>query len=364
MVSKKQHLVHVMMLCSLLNVCGCIFQDEGVNASHEKTIDKGADVLFGTDQYLYGVYGEVYCINWEGEIMWEIPNLGSRGMVMSEEGILAKTYDKATKNGGVAFISFEGQILWQKELELISSTGLGASKNLLVAGSTNGNMWAFSQAGEILWRYNHNGAIEQVVIAPNGSCVIFCDDSHINSVMDGKLVWSEYVGRISTYENKRTLVFSPDSSYFVHESRIDGSKIVVKTPDGEEMWSFSLEDRLRSVAITHDSHYIIAGCNGYVYKFTSDGNLVWKSRVGADNEYLAITPNAEYTVVGAVSPFSRIIVLNMEGKPLWKSKSFDNIFAVAISPNGNNIAFSNRLRKLYLFSNRPGEDSCVFLRFL
>jgi outer membrane protein assembly factor BamB len=358
MVSKTQHVIHIMMLYSLLNLGGCIFQNEGVNVSHEYFIDRGADVLIGKNEYLYGVFGKVYCVNWEGEIIWETPNLGGRGMVISEEGILAETYDRATNSGGVAFLSFEGQILWQKKLELLSSTGLGASKNLLVAGSTKGNMWAFSPSGETLWTYDHTGAIEQLVVAPNDSWVIFNDDYHVNAIVDGKLMWSEYVGRISTYENKRTLAISPDSSYFVHSSRVDGPKIVVKTLKGEELWSFALENRLRSVIITHDSKCIIAGCHGYIYKFTSDGTLLWKSKVGADNKCLSITPNAEYIVVGAVgalSPFSRIIVLNVEGKPLWKAKSAENIFAVGISPNGSHVAFSNRLYHLYLFSNLPKE---------
>jgi hypothetical protein len=72
-------------------------------------------------------------------------------------------------------------------------------------------MWAFSPSGETLWTYDHDGAIEQLVVAPDDSCVIFCDDYHINCVANGTLRWSEYTGRISTYENKRTLAFSPDS---------------------------------------------------------------------------------------------------------------------------------------------------------
>jgi outer membrane protein assembly factor BamB len=216
-------------------------------------------------------------------------------------------------------------------------------------------MWAFSPSGEALWTYDHTGAIEELVVAPNGSCIIFSDDYHINGIVDGELMWSEYVGRTS-YENNRTLAISPDSSYFVHGSRVNGPKIVVKNLKGDELWSFSLENLLRSVVITHDSKYIIAGCHGYIYKFISDGTLVWKSRVGADNKYLSITPNAEYIVVGAigaVSPFSRIIVLDVEGKPLWKARSIENIFAVGVSLDGSHVAFSNRLYHLYLFSNPP-----------
>lgn len=352
---KNLLVIHITIFCFALNLAGCIFQDEGVTISCGDSMERGADILLATDEYLYGVYGEVYCLNWKGEIIWETPNLGSRGMIKFEKGILAKLYCRETGIGGVAFVTLEGKILWQKELELISSTGLGASNNMLVAGSTNGTLWAFSPSGEALWTYDHDGAIEQLVVAPDDSCVIFCDDYNINCVANGIVCWSEYTGRISTYENKRTLAFSPDSSYFIHESRIDGPRIVAKTPDGEELWSFPLENRLRSVAITDDSNFVIAGCTGYLYKFTSEGTLVWKSKVGADNQYLAITPDAQCIVIGAVSPFSRMIVINAEGKPLWRTRSIDNIFAVVISPDGKKVAFSNRLDNLYLFSNPPEE---------
>jgi hypothetical protein len=134
MILKKQHVIYIMILFFTLNLPGCIFQDEGVTISSGDFIERGADILIGTNEYLYGVYGEVYCPNWKGEIIWKTPNLGSGGMVISEGGILAEIYYREKGIEGVVFIDFEGQILWQKELELISTARLGASNHMLVAG--------------------------------------------------------------------------------------------------------------------------------------------------------------------------------------------------------------------------------------
>jgi hypothetical protein len=43
---------------------------------------------------------------------------------------------------------------------------------------------------------------------------------------------------------------------------------------------WDVEDLLTSVIITSDSQYIIAGCHEYLYKFTRNGELVWKKPIG------------------------------------------------------------------------------------
>jgi hypothetical protein len=69
-----------------------------------------------------------------------------------------------------------------------------------------------------------------------------------------------------------------------------------------------------------------------------------------DNQYLALTPGAEYIAVGSIFPF-RLIVVDRDGNVLWKDSSWDNVFAVTISPDGTHVAYSNRFERLYIFSN-------------
>ena len=141
----------------------------------------------------------------------------------------------------------------------------------------------------------------------------------------------------------------------MYGSEKDYRRIVVATPDGDELWSHPLEGPLQSVVITDNSEYILAGSFGTIYKFTRDGTLVWEHDVGINIEYLAITPDADYIAAGSLGLPSALIVLNRNGEVLWKARSFDTIFAVAISPDGSHVAFSNRLHQLFILPNPPEE---------
>jgi WD40 repeat protein len=264
-------------------------------------------------------------------------------------------------------LNLQGEILWQRETGPLSQTKTRASQNLLAAGSTQdlqtGILWAFSKRGDVLWVYNHSALIDEVAVAPDSSCIVFTDEKNsVNCVRNGDLIWSEYVDRTSSVGNNRTLIFSPDSSYLVYGSEKSGPRIVAVTPEGEELWSYPLENSLRSAVITQDGQFIIAGSQGYIYKFTREGHLVWKRKAGADNKCIAITPKGNFIAVGSYSLFSQLIVLDIEGTVLWKALSSDSIFSVAISPDGEYVAFSNRSTELYIFSNPP--ESNAFMEII
>jgi len=346
-------LVWMMAMLTMIST-GCIFQNGSDYVSGGTILDLRANTLIGTDEHLYVLTGKAVCLDWEGTTIWESQKLGGWGMVFLGDGFFAKTYDQSSKKGGVAFLNLNGEILWQEETRLISTIAIDASQNLLAAGTRDGVLWVFSKAGDVLWTYTNYVEIDQVVVALDSSCVIFTDyHRYLTCVREGEVVWSKTVKGIYEGGSNRIMVCSPDSSYFVYRSEEGGSKMVASTLEGKEIWSVPLESELRSVAVTSDGTAIIAGCRGAVYKFTSAGILVWKIDVGADNQYIAITPEADYIAVGSASPFSHLILLSGEGEVLWKARSSDNIFAVGISPNGKYVVFSNRLGKLYIYSNPP-----------
>lgn len=90
-----------------------------------------------------------------------------------------------------------------------------------------------------------------------------------------------------------------------------------------------------------------------ILKIIGSKDFVWNIKVGADNKYIVITPEADYIAVGSFSPTSHSILLSGDGEVLWKAKSFDNIFAVTISHNGEYVIFSSRIGNLYIYPNPP-----------
>jgi hypothetical protein len=347
-----------LVCCLLIGLTGCINQNVGEDmgrkaANGKVTLKTYADILIGTDEFLFGCSGTVFCLDWDGNLVWQTESLGSSGIVLCGDTLFVTTYKKSQETGGAALLSLTGEVLWQRETGRVNSAAIGGSKNLLAIGTHDtGILYCFSKEGEVLWTYDDGESIEQVSVAPDGSCVVFTDfEDRINCVRDGELIWSKNAGSIYTGSRNRTVAFSPDSSYIVYRFMGEEPQIKVSTLDGQDIWSYPLEDRLTSVIITSDSQYIIAGCNEYLYEFTRDGELVWKKHIGSDNQYLASTPGAEYIALGCVSLPSFLVVVDRNGNVLWRDLSFDVVFAVAISPDGNHVAYCNHLERLYIFSN-------------
>ena len=348
----------IVLILIFVNIIGCLIQDEKADfMKSEIQIKMQADVLIGTNEVLYAMDGKIVCLDWKGNSLWESSFLGGRGMVDIDNYILATTYDKSFDTRGIALLDKNGKILWTKEMDQISSLGIGASDNLLAVGSSKtGTLYAYSPEGELLWKYNHFTGIDQVMVAPDGSHIVFTGyDNTVNCVKDGNLVWSRDVGEVDTGWSRRTMAFAPDSSYLVYESRKGGDSIIASTPDGKILWSYPIEKYIKSVAISEDGQSIFVGGYEYVYKLTPQGTCVWSTWVGGNIHYIASTPRAEYIAVISNGLPATLEVLNKDGEVLWSARSWDTIFSVTISPDGNHVAFGNRLHQLHIFSNPPRE---------
>lgn len=176
---------------------------------------------------------------------------------------------------------------------------------MLAAGTKEGVLWAFSRTGEVLWTYDNDAPIEQVMVAPDDSCIVFSDYikeynylTRVKCVRNGELIWSKRVKGIWGGLSLRRMAFSPDSSYIVYASRMSEPGVVLCNLDGTELWSHPLKSSLNSIAITQDCQYILLACHKHVYKFSFYGELVWEKEIRADNRCIAITPRAEYVVIG------------------------------------------------------------------
>ena len=85
---------------------------------------------------------------------------------------------------------------------------------------------------------------------------------------------------------------------------------MTSTLEGDILWSHPVREYLLSVAISDDSSYIVAGAFDNVYKFSRDGMKLWSAGVGGNNDYIALTPAADFTVIGSSSYLSCQTLLN------------------------------------------------------
>ncbi|MBU6997272.1 MAG: PQQ-binding-like beta-propeller repeat protein [Theionarchaea archaeon] len=352
------------VVCMVINISGCVSQFredtgssgvEGVRyMKNQESIPMMVKVFVAEDEYFYAAASSVDCLDWQGTVLWQTTALGSTSITVLEDGIFTETYSLKEERSGVAFLSLEGEVMWQKDTgPPFSSNAMGGSSELLVVGVA-GTLWAFSRTGEALWGYKHSIGINQVVVAPDNSCIIFTDYNYaINCVSQNKLLWSSAVGDVHFRDIGRNVRIAPDSSYVVYGSNKGGSSLIAATLTGEELWSFPVKEYLLSAEITRDSEYIIAGAYNHVYKLRRDGTLVWDKRIPGNNYYLAITPEADYIAVGSTGLPSTFYLLDETGNALWAVNSLDTIWAVTISPDGKHAAFSNRSLRVYILTNPP-----------
>lgn len=358
--SKKYTLVVVAVLIST----GCTLQD--IPSIVEISLEVHGSDLIATNEFLYASATTTRCIDWEGNIIWETETLWGSEMIFLGDSLFLRAYDRPRWIANVQLLDLQGNILWKKDIGETTTGGLGASNDLLVAGSKKeddtGILWTFSKTGETLWTYDHYARIDEIVVAPDSSCIVFTDYyGGINCVQNGELIWSHpmrgssMVGSVAFHPGECALAFAPDSSYIVYSYESEKETgIVACAPDGNHLWDYPFENRPLTAVITSDSQYIILGSIEQVHKLTSDGTLVWSADLLGEVYNLAVTPEGEYIAAGGDRGRNSVfVVLNGDGTVFWKTKTINLMYAVAISPDGAFAAYSMKSSYLYIFHNPP-----------
>ena len=109
-------------------------------------------------------------------------------------------------------------------------------------------------------------------------------------------------------------------------------------------WTYQTGDQWSdgvAVDISGDGDYIAAGSNdGKVYLFKSNSNSpVWTYDVDDDVKTIAISADGEYIVFGTNDDDGKVHLLGKTSStPLWSYSVGDDVRSVAISPDGEYIA--------------------------
>lgn len=361
---------YALWIAAILLSTGCMLQD--VPSIVEISLEIHGNTFIATNEFLYVSSGTTRCVDWEGNIIWETKTLWGSEMIFLGDSLFLRAFDRPRMIANVHLLDLDGNILWKKDIGETTTGGLGASADLLVVGSMKedetGIVWAFSKEGDTLWTYDHHARIDEIVVAPDSSCIVFTDYyGGINCVQDGELLWSHpirrssMVGSAAFHTGEYALAFAPDSSYIVYSYESEKETgIAACTPDGSHLWDYSFENRPQTAVITGDSQYVIVGSFEQVHKLTSDGTLVWMADLVGDVDTLAVTPGGEYIAagcdLGGDMP-SLFVVLNGDGTVFWKTRGKNLIFTVALSPDGAFAAYSRKGDYVYIFHNPPHTSS-------
>lgn len=214
-------------------------------------------------------------LNWKSEIGGEFsasPAVDNHAVYVASEALPSASESQAGK-GSLRALGLEGGLtIWMKSLPAAIRGALAVGRNKVVAGSADGNVYAFDKtSGSVIWSVQSGSAI------------------NCKPVLSGKAV---YLGS----ENGMLLSLDEDT--------------------GKLRWRYQTAGPVRGpVALVDDLVFFGSG-DGYVYAVSeSEGRLRWRTRTGAGVQ--AVTRVADGLLVASLDNFAYLLSLS-RGKRIWK----------------------------------------------
>ncbi|HEC38054.1 hypothetical protein LCGC14_0684100 [marine sediment metagenome] len=167
-----------------------------------------------------------------------------------------------------------------------------------------------------------------------------------------------------------TIDMSSDGNYIVIGSYepippYGGYIYILNNTSSEPEWSHYTGSngklRARTVAISADSNFIVAGCeNGKIFLINRSNNFgFWSYLANGEVNVVAISDKGSYLIVrdrtGKIYLFN-----NSNSNPLWTYNTNSVIRDVAISSDGNYMVVSNQNGNIYLFNKTSSIPMWIF----
>ncbi len=164
----------------------------------------------------------------------------------------------------------------------------------------------------------------------------------------------EFLWNFTANNEVRSVDVSGDGKYIIAGSH-DGRIYVFNSNNNNTLWTYNTGSELRSVAMSYNGSYMVGGCaNGYIYCFhISSNQSLWNYTTGQEILTVDISATGEFIAAGGRSNI--VYYFNNTAAdpktPLWSFNTGNDIWAVELSANGSYIAAGNGAGWLYFFNN-------------
>jgi len=316
----------------------------------------------------------IYTFSKEGKLLWKYPT-GLGGSNNNDPSGFAAVSDDGEKifagGGGqvYAFNRKSNSPVWQYKTDAgVYNIQMSDDNKYVAVGRYDDRLdLVDGNTGKILWHYDVDGGFHALGISADGNHIIggtHCPDrgGYLFSKESNKPVWKKILNEHGSPVWCGTI--SSDGNYIVFG--LDGSNteqadiFLFNKNSNEPLWAYNMKNWVRSVAISADGSFIVAGTGDKrVLLFNKESNIpVWEynaeDKVGA----VDITPDGKYIAAGTKS--KELLLFSKESNtPLWKFKASDWVNWVAISPDGNYIIASTGAPQ-YIYEGhdeKPGEQT-------
>lgn len=288
--------------------------------------------------------------------------------------------------------------------ETVVDVDISANGRYIVAGTDDGNFYVFERTNSNpIWSYSASSRIVNVGISADANYIFFTTiDNHELYLFnrdsdiplwsksfaggiavisgDGSYIVSIYNGLIMFYEKSSS---TPLWQYDTGEPFIQG---LVITPNGEffaaggqdhkvHLFSrteaipfqvYSVDNIVRSLAISDDGNYISAGCADGLYFFEkSNPSRLWRY-LTTEGYQAAISSDGSFIAFGGISESGvqdNVYLFNSNSNnPLWEKTLINNVRSIEISDDGGVLAVAAGFNFYLINSNNPAIDSLFELK--
>lgn len=301
--------------------------------------------------YVGSLDGYIYSVDTEGNQRWRFQTAdwveSSPALSHDESRIYVGTWDDRI----LAINTSDGSLAWEFAVaSLVYASPAVAADGTVYVGASDGYLYAINPNGSLKWDVEVGGELDSSpAIDEKGNVYVGSSSGAVVSVnAAGEERWSWDVpsesgaGARETDVSSSPMITSTDLLFV-------GSKnfyvYALDTTDGSLVWKYETGGIIEgSLVEGMGRSCLVAGRDGYLYSFTWDGVLNWRTFIGSNYYSTPCVDGMGRIYAGALSSASNgvLTVLSSEGEILRKTpfSSFIDSSPV-LSPGGKLLVGSN-----------------------
>lgn len=222
---------------------------------------------------------------------------------------------KEALSGSITFTIVDS--LWQFSAgDAITGSPAVAADGTIYVGSTDGNLYAISQAGAQLWSYQTGSSIDTCspAVAPDGTIYTGSFDGFLHAVnSNGSQKWRFSTG--DTVSNSPAI--AADGTVYV---KSDDNNLYAISPAGAELWRFNTGGvTYASPVIAPDGTIYVGSGNSRFFAVNPNGTQKWQFTADGDTYSTAAIDAAGNVYFGTLT--GRLYSLTSAGTQRWSYMS-------------------------------------------
>jgi ABC-type sugar transport system permease subunit/outer membrane protein assembly factor BamB len=241
--------------------------------------------------------------------------------------------------------------IWTHEGDAIESVAVSGDGSLILIGSRDNNVYAYSAAGDLQWTFETAGPVVGLDIsADKGRVAVASEDRNVYLLDRGGTELWRYPGR----RGFNDVSIADDGSLVAAVS--DHESVVALSGEGQLLWENTLRMPAEAVATygTGDWARVLVGNQAAeTLLYARDGSTLLEAQLDYDIHSIDATADGAYWVVGSID--NRVYLLDgTSGEVRWSHATGDEVWSVAISADGQRIIAGSEDTNVYLL-NLDGE---------